>query len=252
MIGTTNLSFSQLWTLNWQHFIPAPDRLFSSAGSFVMAPVIGGIYGLIGRVIYPNAGIYPTNYAIWFAIAYQIKECIDLLGNYCDSFMGLGTYFDELEHVNEDQLDLKDQIRYHCWKIIHLKNQFLNHIDRFAVKLLGIRPYKDVTQDNVKDATFSEMCRFRIWKVFRSTITETLSSAIAYQIAGSIGFKLPSRTAVPLFIVIRSIVRDILLVPGLHVYARFCNQLADELSDDDDHHAASLRTHWMLRFLPDL
>ena len=43
--------------------------------------------------------------------------------------MGVAAYFHELEKVPEDELDVQDQIRYHCWKIIHLRNAALKKID---------------------------------------------------------------------------------------------------------------------------
>lgn len=232
-------------------FIPAPDRLYSSGGSLCLAATTGAVYGLIGRVIYPRAGIIPLHYAIWFAVAYQIKECINLLEGRFEDFIGVRTYLEKLEQIPEDELDLEDWIRYYCWKIINVKNNCIKTIDSLVSKLLDIRPYQEVMQDNVQDASFLEMCRYRVWHVFKSTIIHTVSITLGYQLTAGMGFTLPSRTSVRLLLVIQSVVKGILLVPALHVYARFCNKLADEIGEEDER-AAHYRITWIRRFLPAL
>lgn len=237
--------------LKLERYLPAPDRFYKSAGSMVAAAAFGAAYGLIGRVVYPQAGINPLHYAIWFTVAYQIKYCFNLIENHFEEFMGVAAYFHELEKVPEDELDVQDQIRYHCWKIIHLRNAALKRIDEVFSYVFRIRPYQEVKEDNVEDASFLEMCRYRIWRVFKSALLDTLSSAAAYRLTNSMGFTLPDRTSVPLFLIMRSLVLDILLIPSLHLYARFCNQLADELGEGDQN-ASQLRAKWLKDILPAL
>jgi hypothetical protein len=245
-------SFDRFFSrLSWSHFLPAPARLYSSAGSTIVAAAIGGIYGLAGRVIYPKAGISSLNYAVWFACAFQIKECINLLEFHFESFMGVSAYFEELEKTPEDQLNLKDKIRYHCWRIVHLKNHCLRALDQAACKILAIRPSQDISAHNVEDASFLEMCRYRIWPVFKSTIIDTVCSGLAYRVTNGMGFTLPQQASATLFIVIRSIIKDILLIPALYVYARVCNHLAEELGDGDQR-STIYRVVWIRRFLPSL
>lgn len=245
------ISPEQFFRDNWNRFIPSPERLPSFASSMVIAAAIGGGYGLIGRVVYPRAGISPLNYAIWFATAYQIKECFHFAEKYLEGFLGVGAYLEKLEKIPEDQLDLQDQIRYHSWKMINLKNNFLKKLDQIASHILGIRPSQEINEKNVEKASFLEMCRYRVWRVFKETILDTISSSLAYHLTGGMGFTLPSRTAVPLFIIMRSIVKDILLVPALYVYANFCNQLANELGDKDER-AAAFREACIRYILPTL
>ncbi len=235
----------------WNRMIPGPERLHASAGSLLVAGAMGGAYGLIGRVVYPKAGIIPLHYAIWFAAAYQIQETFILLKNHFEDFLGVTAYLEKLEQIPEDELELDDQIRYHCWKIMSLKNQLVQMIDRIVVKYLGLRPIDDVTEDNVEDASFLEMCRYRAWRVFKATLLASVSSALAYHLTNGTGFALPNHTRVPLFIVMQSIVKDILFVPAAYMYVRACNHLVDQLGDQDVR-AASLRERLFRRFLPAL
>ena len=100
------------------------------------------------------------------------------------------------------------------------------------------------------DASFCEMRRYRIWPVFKSTIIDTISSRIAYQLTNTRGFTLPYHASATLFIVVRSIVKDILL-PALYIYARVCSQLANELGEGNPR-AAAYRVVWIRRFLSSL
>jgi hypothetical protein len=234
---------------NLNHFIPAPHRLYSFGGSTFVAAGIGYGYGLIGRAVYPKAGITPLNYAIWFAVAYQIKQCIDLTENRFQNFLRFKAYLEDLERTPEDQLDLKNQIRYHCWRVIQLKNNCLNAIDQAVSRIFRIRAYHAVTEANVQDASFLEMCRYRMWRVFKSTVIDNVSSLLAYQLTNRVGFTLPNHTAVPFFIVIQSIIKDVLLVPALYFYARTCNQIANDIGEGDKI-AAGYRESWIRYFLP--
>jgi hypothetical protein len=216
-----------------------------------VAAAIGGVYGLIGRVVYPKAGISSLNYAFWFACAFQIRECINLLEFRFEKFMGVSAYFERLEKIPEDRLDLKDKIRYHCWKVVHLKNYCLQTLDQLACKIFSIRPCQEVRANNVENASFLEMCRYRIWPIFKSTLIDTMSSGLAYRVSNGMGFTLPKQASAALFIVIRSIIKDILLIPALYVYARVCSQLAEELQEEDKH-SVVYRVVWIQRFLPPL
>ncbi len=227
----------------------APDRFYNGAGSAITAAAIGGVYGLIGRVIYPKAGISPLNYAIWFLLAYQIKLAINLLETRFDDFIGVGAYLEALERVPEDQLDLKDQFRYHCWKVIQLKQKCVKVADQIFSRIFHIRPYQEVTPENVQNASFLEMCRYRIWPVFKSTILNTLSFSLAYKLSNKMGFTLPARTSASLLYVIQSIIKDIILVPALYIYVAFCNRLADNLGEGGEV-AEAYRSYWIRRFLP--
>lgn len=236
---------------HFKQYIPAPDRLYSAAGSIFVAAAIGASYGLIGRVMRPNAGFSPLNFALWFTIAYQIKHYVHFSEKYFVRFLGVKSYLKELEHVPEDELDLEDQVRYHCWRVIQIKNTVINKIDAVFSKLCQIRPFIGVTADNVKEASFLEMCRYRIWKVFKSTILELISSRIAFHFSNAMGFKIPIDTSVQLFIVIQSIIREILLIPALHIYVRVCNHLVDHMGEKDKD-GAYLRAQWISSLLPSL
>ena len=238
--------------LKLDRLIPAPDRFYTSAaGSIFAAAAFGAVYGLVGRVIYPNARISPLHYAIWFTTAFQIKYSVNFIENQFEKFMGVGAYLDELEKAPEDELDLEDRIRCHCWKVIQFRNTALKKIDGAISGIFNIRPYQVVTADNVSDASFLEMCRYRVWRVFKWTILDTISFSIAYRLTNGMGFTLPARTSVPLFIVMSSIVRDILLIPSLYLYARFCNDLAEELGESDQR-ASHYRAVWLRNILPAL
>lgn len=238
--------------------LPAvPSRFFTSVGSTFLAAALGGAYGLIGRVVYPKAGISPLHYSVWFALAFQIKEFIIAIESNFDHFLGVKDRLEKLEQVPEDELDVNDLIRFHTWKFIQLKNHFIQRVDDIFSKITRIRPFDEVDQDNVAEASFLEMCRFRIWPVFKATILDGMSFSIAHHLSNGLGFTLPNATAVPLLIVIRSIFKDIILVPALHIYVRICNQIANQLDDDsteDDHHENSInyRAKWIHKCLPSL
>ena len=245
------LSLQLLSQFDWVHYVPTPDRFFKSAGSIVAAAAFGAGYGLAGRIVYPNAGIVPLHYAIWFTVAFQIKYTINLVANQFTEFMSRGAPIDEWENVSEDDLTWREQIRSRYWKLVCLKDTSLKNMDEVLSRLFNIRPYQEVKGDNVYDASFVEMCRYRVWGVFKSTIVDSVSWALAYRLTNSMGFSLPSWTAVPHLIILRSIVQDILLIPSLHMYARFCNDLADELGDSDQR-TAKFRAEWLRKLLPAL
>lgn len=248
-----NFSITQFVpSINLSGFLPAvPDRFFSSVGSSFLAAAMGGTYGLLGRVIYPNAGISPLHYAVWFVLAFQIKQFVLSVESKMDRFLSLRGYLEKLEDISEDQLDLHDLIGLHCWRVIHLKSNTVKVVDGVFSKLLNIRPYEKVTVDNVEGSSFLEMCRYRIWPVFKLTVLDTVTFAVAYHFSNYMGFALPNRTAVPLLIVIRSVVEDIILIPALYVYARFCNRVADDLGEGDANSSAH-RAKWIRLCLPTL
>ncbi len=243
-------SFSQLIpNVSLGQFIPAvPKSFYSSAGSTFIAAAVGGTYGFLGRIIYPNAGISPLHYAVWFALAFRVKQVIFSLEKNLEQFLGEETDLERFKDVPKDQLEGCDFIRLHCWEVMGLTNQTLKQIDHVFSRLFNIRPAEEITADNVADASFFEMCRYRIWPIFKMTILDTLSFALAHRLSNSINFTIPDQTAVQLLLVIRSIVQDIILIPALYMYARICNQIADHLIDDDDGMAAYWVEwiHWCL------
>jgi hypothetical protein len=233
-------------------FLPAvPHRFFASAGSTVVAAAVGGGYGLLGRVIYPNAGISPLHYSIWFVFAYQIQQIALLLERKFHDFLGVRSYLEKLEQLSEDDLDLSDLVRYHCWKVIQLKNQAVRTIDGVFSNTFNIHPYDAINQDNVEESSFLEMCRYRIWPVFKMAVLEMVSFSIAYRLSIRMGFSLPARTSIPIIVVISSIVRDIILVPVLYSYARLCNTVIDKIGDDGEKMSA-YRAKWFRWCLPSL
>lgn len=199
---------------------PAPYYFYSVAGSVVTAPALGLSYGLIGRVTYPNAGIIPMNYAIWFTIAYQIKYVIQKLENLFEQYLGVKAYLKTLEKTPEDQLDLQNKFRVRCWKVIRFKNRVIKKVDDFFSKMFKIRLSCEVTEANVDKASFLEMCRYRIWKVFKMAVYDTISSALAYPLTNRLGFLLPEKTAVPIFLIIRIFFTNIVLIPSIYLFLR--------------------------------
>jgi len=233
-------------------FLPAtPNRFASSVGSTFMAAVWGGAYGLLARAIHSDAKISSLHYAAWFSLAFQLKECICLIEGRFDSFLRVKAYLNCLENLKEDKLNLRDLVCYHFWKVIQLKNSILQRMDQICIALLNIRPFEEVDTSNIEEASFFEMCRYRIWPVFKTTVLETVSFALAHSLLKKMGFILTDRTAVPYLLVIRSIVKDIIFVPALYIYLKLCNRMADRL-DEEDEHASSYRVKWMRFYLPDL
>ena len=248
----TNFSFNQFIShVNISHVLPpVPQSFYYSTGSTFIAAGVGATYGLIGRVIYPNTGISPLHYAVWFVLALQIKQFVETLENKFEKFLQEGDPLNDLSGLNEDELNLADLVRYHCWKVIHIKMKSLHIIDHIFSKAVNIRFFEDIDEDNVAEASFLEMCRYRAWPVFKAAVLDSLGFALAHNFSNTMGFTLPDRTALPLLIVIRSIVKDIILIPALYVYARFCNQVADKLGDDEK--VASYRAAWLHQCLPKL
>lgn len=233
-------------------FLPAvPTRFMSSVGSTFIATATGYTYGLVGRILYPNTGISPLHYATWFTLAFQIQQFVFLIEINIHDFLGVRSYLEELENVSEDELDLSDLVRYYCWEIIQIKNQTVQAIDGVFVRVLNIRPYDEINSDNVEEASFFEMCRYRMWPVFKLAVLETVSFSLAYRLCNSMGFSLPARTAVPLIVVISSIVKDIILIPALHCYVHWCNEMANKVEDGNEE-AFTYRAKWFRSFLPSL
>lgn len=238
--------------LDITHFLPVvPDRIFSSVRSGVVAAGAGYAYGYIGRVIYPNSGISPLNYAVGFALAFQIKQFAVLLEDDFRDFLGVGNYLENLEKLSESELDLEDFVRCRCWKMIQFKNQILKEIDCICVKVLHIRPYEEVTKKNVEESSFLEMCRYRIGPVFKLAVLEMLSFSISYRLSNGMGFSLPPRTSAPLIVVISSIINEIIFIPGLYVYVRWSNQVGDQI-DGNDAYLSAQRAKWIRSCLPPL
>lgn len=232
-------------------FLPTPKSFYSSARSTFVAAMVGGAYGLVGRVIYPKQGIFPVNYTLWFAGAFQIKECFELFQRHFKVFLGVTDYLEQLEYIPENELDLEDQLRHQIWKIIQLKNHCIKTVDAVFCRIFNLRSYQEVTIRNVYEASFLEMCRYRIWKIFKLTILDTISFSITHRLLNTLGFHIPQYMSVPLLLLIRSIVRDIILVPALYSYARFCNTLVNELGNGDKY-AASIQEKFINYLLPEL
>lgn len=205
-------------------YFHTPDKLYSSAGSALAAAGIGAGAGLVGRAVYPDSGIVPLHYSVWFGLAYQIKSFITLVESRFDGFMDIGAYIEFLEQIPEDALDFKDQFRYNAWKIIRYKTVVLNKIDQLYCYVFSVRPYAQVTVDNVYQSSFMEMCRYRVWKVFKSTIVDAVSISLAYHLCNATGFILPARSSAPLILIIQSITVRIIMVPALYCYINAWNK----------------------------
>lgn len=235
--------------LGFHHIIPAPDKLYASAGSTLAAAGIGFASGLIGRKIYPDNGIVPLHYALWFVLAYQIKEFVCLIERSFESFVDVGAYMDNLENISEDELDFEDHLRTYCWKMIHYKNTGVEKVDFVFCYIFNTRPYQEITKENVYEASFLEMCRFRFWMVFKSTVLDATSFSLAYRLCNATGFSLPARTSLPMILIIQSIVSKIIIIPALYTYVKFCHHLAGEFGDGDEE-SAEFRETWIKRLLP--
>lgn len=215
-------SMSYLMGLNlFDLCFPAPFYVYSFAGSLVVAPALGAAYGLIGRVSYPNAGISPLNYSVWFTVAFQIKMLIDKVESFFEN--KLKDYLKGIENIPEDQLELQNNLKVRLWKVIRFKNKVVKKVDDYFSNLLKIRPLHEVTKENVDRASYLEMCRYRIWKVFKLAIYDTLSSAAAFSLLNRAGLFLPEKTVVPLFLIFRTILFNIGLIPTLYLYLRSTN-----------------------------
>ena len=238
------LAFAQFVTyIPFYEYLPAPDRFYTSAaGSLAGAALLGAATGLAGRVIYPTSGISPLHYSIWFSIAFEIKYGYDCVKAYLEQLLKKGP---SLKGTEDEELGWGDCLRRHYWRLIARKDSSLEAVDGVVSRLLNIRPYTEIHAENVANASFIEMCRYRVWRVFKATIIDTICFALAYRLTHRIGFSLPGRTSVPLFIVLRSLVRDILLIPSLHLYARFCSELAEDEKYQE-------RAQWLRSILPAL
>ncbi len=240
-----------MFQVSLDRFIPAPSHLFTSVGSFGLAAVFGGAYGLIGRAVYPQSGINPINYAVWFVVAYQVKQLFQRLELEGGNFLGARHYFDYLERQDDREMAVSDQLRLTCWKVIVVKDYVLTKIDDCFSYVFNIRPYREITAENVQDASFVEMSRFRLWNVFKSTILDNTSFSLAHGLTHRMGFTLPLHTSIPLFILVQSIAKNIFLIPMMYKYMNFCNHLAAEI-DEGAASTPSQRAEWLKRILPPL
>jgi hypothetical protein len=224
-----------------ERFFPGPEKIYSVAGSISMlaAPAVGAGYGLIGRAVYPDAGIIPLHYAVWFSVAYLIKYCVLRIENYYEQFMGVQHYLEGLQKVHPEKLAILDKLRCHIWKITQFKNTVVKEVDEVFCGLFHVRPYTEVTAENVAHASFAEMCRFRVWSVVKATMLNVASTILAYHLTLSMGFSLPNQTDVQLFLIIQSVALSILFVPALHHYL--------DVSKVDHE-----RRPWFCQFLPAL
>ncbi|MBA2368285.1 MAG: hypothetical protein H0V82_04590 [Candidatus Protochlamydia sp.] len=234
--------------LSLNRLLPDPTSLFQSAGSLGLAAVAGAGYGMAARILYPNSGIYPTHYALWFILGYKIKEIVCICDEQAQIFIGAAI-------PREDALWLERSLtqkgRLIAWKAIHLKNLLLKPIDRILCYTLNLRPFNEVTSSNVAEASFLEMCRFRMWNVFKTTIFDFVSILSAHRLTQLAGISLPSRTSVPLFLMVQTIAQNILLAPLLYKYLNFCDHVAAEL-DLESARIASERARWIRNWLPSL
>jgi hypothetical protein len=84
-----------------------------------LAAAAGAGYGVIARFIAPNAGIYPTHYAVWFVVAYKIKEIL----NHCEerAYILLGNEEFRLS-VPFTELSSAEKLSLIVWKSIYYKN----------------------------------------------------------------------------------------------------------------------------------
>lgn len=214
-----NLNLSSYFSAP-QRFFPGPEKIYSIAGSISMlaAPAVGAGYGLIGRAVYPNAGIIPLHYAVWFSVAYLIKYCVLRIESFYEQFMGVQNYLEGLEKIKPQKLASMDKLRCHIWKVTQFRNTVVKEVDEVFCGLFHVRPYTEVTTENVAHASFAEMCRYRVWSVFKSTMLNVVSTIAAYHLTLSMGFSLPNQTDVQLFLIIQSIALSILFVPALHRY----------------------------------
>lgn len=234
--------------ISLNHLLPDPASLFQSVGSMGLAAAAGAGYGVVARFISPNTGIYPIHYAAWFVVAYKIKEIL----NHCEEQAGI---FIGNEEPQSDasfiEQSFAEKVRLTIWKTIHFKNSLLHAIDGIFCIALNMRPFCEVTAANVEDASFIEMCRFRMWNVFKTTILDFVSILSTHRLVQLAGLSLPARTSVPFFLMVQTIVQNILLAPILYKYLNFCDHLAAEL-DLESARIAAERARWIRDWLPSL
>lgn len=246
MFGINQFSTSVLTSvLPYFDHLPVipPDQVYGKAGSVFMAAIIGGGYGLIARTISPDAGIYPFHYMAWFATAYQIKWLMEVIGE-----ISWNRY---LQRPVESYPKFSHLIHRFSLHITDDLQMLVKTIDTFVSLSLNIRPANLVNAENIEEAAFLEMCRFRMWRVFKETILDMSSFTLAHRLTRKLHISLPNRTAIPFFLVIRSIAIGIVIVPCCHLYARFLNHLIGTL-DKEDKWAIKRRIRWINRLMPDL
>lgn len=199
--------------------ITTPSYLYNQVETVGLAAVAGGTYGLVGRKIFPKTGINPINYAVWFIVAFQIKKVFEQW-----ELQALQTLNAKFSPEILESNFIK-QTRYYYRIGTYLKDILLSKIDLCFSYVFSIRCCHLVTQENVQDASFLEMCRFRVWNVFKSTIIDNASFAIARVVTHHLGFALPMHTSIPIFLAIETIIQNIILVPLIYKYMDFCNHL---------------------------
>ena len=234
--------------LSINRLLPDPASLFQSVGSMGLAAAAGAGYGVVARFIAPNAGIYPLNYAVWFVVAYKIKEILNLCEEQANIFLGNETQQSDL---SIQTISWADSVHQTVWKMIHIKNTLLGAIDRLFCLVLNMRPFNEVTSANVEEAAFFEMCRFRMWNVFKTTVLDFISIIGAHRLLLLARLSLPARTSVPFFLMVQTVVQNILLAPLLYKYLNFCDHLAAEL-DLESARIAAERARWIRDWLPSL
>lgn len=236
--------------MHLERFIPGPERFFKPAGNVVAAAAFGASYGLIGRVLYPKDAIYPVEYALWFTVAFQIKSVILMCEDQCEQFLGVGTYFSKWDKPPSEPVTWRDHIRSRCWKIVVVRNTVVKKIDAIFSGILNLRPYQEITAANVYDASFLEMCRYRIWSVFKSTLVATFTSFLARQLLVHVGYTFPFITTVNYYIAASAILQDIIFIPSLCLYLRVWDPLGEKSGEGVG--GEKRQVSWVRQYLPAL
>ncbi|MCE2983723.1 MAG: hypothetical protein LW832_09190 [Parachlamydia sp.] len=226
--------------------MPDPSSLFKPIGSWGLAAIAGGTYGYIARSISPNDGIYPAHYALWFIVAYRIKETLDEWEDHFNAYLG-----DSTPAINWTEADSKERFRLLYWKVLERKSEVVKATDWVFGFLFGLRPFEEVTEANVSQSSFLEMCRYRTWNVFKLTIKDHISILSSHRIMQLAGFALPAHTRVPFFLTAEILVKNILLVPFLYRYLNVCDRMAAGL-ELEAATALAERAQWIRSWLPKL
>ena len=230
--------------------IPTVNSYFSAAGSLLLASGVGVAYGLIGRFIYPRAGIYPLHYGIWFGLAFQIKYILtEIIGKRYRKFCELGIHHIENKKDIFAKEGIVDQACTLWWKVIYVRYKTMKAVDKVFSKVFKVRRSREITHANVKDASFLEMCRYRLWPIFKKSVVENVAFSVAYHATTFIGLALPLNTAVSTLLVIHSIAIQIIFVSAFHRYMGICRQKAMQMNQKlPDLNSFRLKMfHWFLR-----
>jgi hypothetical protein len=232
---------AQLPALSQLHI--TPNMFYGRAGSILTAAVMGGCYGLVGRVISPKANIRPLNYVVWFSVAFQIKSLMETLGIL--SWKKLN------QAPRSSYSKRRARLHHYFWQLTAQLKIKARKIDATFSEIFHIRPFHELNQANIEDAKFLEMCRYRIGKVFKNTLLDMISFNVAHYFTRKAGIFLPQRTIVPLFIIGRSIIKDIVIIPCLHIYRRVFNDVIASL-EKKTQWDISRRIEWMHVWIPAL